>query len=126
MKENCIFCKIVNGSLPSNKVYEDDNFLAFLDINPLGPGHVQVIPKKHCRYVWDVPSEENVPGNIRDYFSLVQKIAKAQKKAFNADIIRSQIYGEEVEHAHVWIWPETPGNSTAFVENRDKIKNALQ
>lgn len=126
MKDNCIFCKIVQGSLPSNKVYEDVNFLAFLDINPLGPGHVQVIPKKHCRYVWDIPSEENIPGNIRDYFSIVQKIALAQKKAFNADIIRSQIYGEEVEHAHVWIWPETPGNSTDFTGNRDKILSELK
>jgi len=126
MKDNCIFCKIIQGTVPSNKVYEDEYFLAFLDINPLGPGHVQVIPKKHFRYVWDIPSEENIPGNIRDYFSIVQKIALAQKKAFNADIIRSQIYGEEVEHAHVWIWPETPGNSTNFIENRDKILNALK
>ena len=126
MKDNCIFCKIIQGSVPSNKVYEDEYFLAFLDINPLGPGHVQVIPKKHFRYVWDLPNEENIPGNIRDYFAIVQKIATAQKKAFNADIIRSQIYGEEVEHAHVWIWPETPGNSMNFTENRDKIKNALK
>ncbi len=82
--QDCIFCKIVNGEIPSNKVYEDEKFLAFLDINPLSPGHTQVIPKEHYRWVWDVP-------NIGEYFEVVKKIAKAQKKAFNVERVRSQI-----------------------------------
>lgn len=112
--EDCIFCKIVKNEIPCTKVYEDEHFLAFLDIRPLGPGHTQVITKQHYRFVWDVP-------NAGAYFEVVQKIALAQKKAFSADIVRSQVYGEEVHHAHVWVWPEVPGVADNLKENADKI-----
>ncbi|MBI2027728.1 MAG: HIT domain-containing protein [Deltaproteobacteria bacterium] len=94
----CVFCKIVNGEIPSVKVYEDAQFLAFLDIHPQSPGHSQVIPKKHFRWVWDVP-------NIGAYFEACQKIAKAMQKAFNTDIVHSRIIGDEVEHSHIWLIP---------------------
>ncbi len=123
--ENCIFCKIAKGEIPCEKIYEDENFLAFLDINPLAPGHVQVIPKKHYRWVWDLSAQAGVPGNIGDYFRVVQKIALAQKRAFNADIIRAQVYGEDVPHAHIWVWPETTGNEKDFKENARKIIASL-
>ena len=116
--ENCIFCKIIKGEIPCEKVYEDADFLAFLDINPLSPGHTQVIPKKHYRYVWDV-------SNAGKFFEIVKKIALAQKKAFNADIIRSQIYGEEIPHAHIWIWPDIKGDASNLKENGEKIIAAI-
>jgi histidine triad (HIT) family protein len=117
-EKDCIFCKIVNNEIPSTKVYQDENFLAFMDINPIAPGHVLVIPRTHYRWVWDVP-------NIGEYFEIVRKIALAQKKAFNADTVRSQIYGEEVPHAHIWVWPEVPGDEKNFTENANKIIRAL-
>lgn len=113
-EKNCIFCKIVRGEIPSTKIYEDENFLAFLDIHPLAPGHTQIIPKKHYRYVWDVP-------NAGEYFEVAKKIALAQKKAFGADIVRSQIYGEEVYHAHIWLWPDVPGDANNLSENAKKL-----
>jgi len=118
---NCIFCKIVNKEVPAEIVYEDNNFLAFLDINPRSPGHTLIIPKDHYRWVWDVP-------NIGEYFEVAQKIAIAQKKAFNADLIRSQIYGNEVFHAHTWIYPDesTKGDLKDFKINSDKIRNCIQ
>ncbi len=119
MDKNCIFCKIVAGAIPSHKVYEDDKFLAFLDIHPLAPGHVQIIPKEHYRYVWDVP-------NAGEYFEITRKLALAIKKGFGADIVRSQIYGEEVPHAHIWLWADIPGDINAFEENKNKIINALK
>jgi len=94
----CIFCKIVVGEIPSYKVYEDDNFFAFLDISPLNLGHTLIIPKKHYRWVWDVP-------NIGEYYQVVGKIAKAIKKAFNTDWVVSLVVGEAVPHAHVWLIP---------------------
>lgn len=112
--ENCIFCKIVNKEIPCTEIYEDDNFLAFLDINPRSPGHTQIIPKKHYRWVWDVP-------NIGEYFEIAKKIALAQKKAFNTDMVRSQVYGNEISHAHVWVWPETTGDEKDFEVNAKKI-----
>lgn len=96
--ENCVFCKIVKGEIPSYSVYEDDNFFAFLDIRPLNLGHTLVIPKVHVRWVWDVPA-------VGAYFEVVRKIALAQKKAFNTDFVASVVYGEEVPHAHVWLVP---------------------
>ena len=125
MNNDCVFCKIIKGEVPSYKVYEDANFLAFLDINPVGTGHTQIIPKKHYRWVWDLPAEANVPGNIREYFAVAQKIALAQKKAFGADMVRSQVYGEEVTHAHIWVWPETIGDAKDFTTNVKKIIEAL-
>ena len=117
---DCIFCKIVKGEIPSHKVYEDDNFFAFLDINPRGTGHAQVIPKQHYRWVWDVP-------NVGEYFEVVRKIAKAQQKAFNTELIRSQVYGEDVLHAHIWVWPhEADGDPKNFDENKEKILDSLR
>ena len=122
---NCIFCKIVAGEIPSYKVYEDENFFAFLDINPRASGHVQVIPKEHYRWVWDLPAGGK-QGSIGEYFEVVRKIAKAQQKAFQTDLIRSQIFGDEVEHAHIWVWPnEDGGGKKDFEGNLEKIRAAL-
>lgn len=119
--ENCIFCKIVSGEIPATKVYEDENFLAFLDIHPQTPGHAQVIPKAHYRWVWDVP-------NVGDYFEVVKKIAKAQQKAFNTEWILSKIIGDEVAHAHIWVFPsnEAVGDKDNLSENAEKIRLQLR
>lgn len=124
---NCIFCKIVNKEIPAHIVYEDDNFLAFLDINPLSPGHTLVIPKKHYRWVWDLPQDSETEPTIAKYFSIVGKIAKAQRKAFGQEMILSKIVGEEVPHAHVWIYPsnEAKGDKKDFVGNMKKITKNL-
>lgn len=124
---DCIFCKIVKREIPAYIVYENDNFLAFLDINPTSPGHTQVIPKKHYRWVWDVP-------NIGEYFEVVRKIAKAQQKAFNTEWILSKIVGEDVEHAHIWVFPASPAGGPNkeikaelkdFETNKNKILENL-
>jgi len=109
-ESNCIFCKIVRKEIPTEIVYEDENFLAFLDINPRSPGHTQVIPKQHYRWVWQVP-------NAGEYFEVVKKIALAQQKAFGQKSVWSRITGEEIEHAHIWIFPapstDDKGNPSA-------------
>lgn len=119
--ENCIFCKIVSGEIPVHKVYEDENFIALLDIHPLSPGHVQVIPKTHTRYVWDVP-------NAGEYFEVAKKIALAQRKAFGTQWILSKIVGDEVAHAHIWVYPsdEAQGEKSDIGGNADKLRQALQ
>jgi len=119
-KASCIFCKIASKEIPAEIVYEDENFLAFLDINPLSPGHTQIIPKEHHRWVWDVP-------NAGEYFEVARKIAKAQQKAFDTELIRSQIFGDEITHAHIWVFPHTSilGNKTDIRDNAEKIKMAL-
>ncbi len=117
----CIFCKIVSGEVPSYKVYEDDEFLGFLDIHPLSPGHTLLIPKKHYRWVWDVP-------NIGNYFEAVKKTAQAIQRGFKTEEVHSRIVGEEVPHAHIWIYPapgKTSGDPKNFSENAEQIKSAF-
>ncbi len=120
LDQNCIFCKIINKEIPANIVYENDDFLAFLDIRPQSPGHTLVIPKSHYRWVWDVP-------NIGQYYEVVRNIALAQKKAFNSEMIVSKVVGEEVHHAHVWVLPskETLGNKDDFAGNARLIRENL-
>ncbi len=103
-----------------NKVYEDENYLAFLDIHPQSPGHTQVIPKKHYRWVWDMPA-------VGEYFEVVKKIALAQRKTFNTDWILSKIVGDEIEHAHIWVFPNdnVAGDKNDLVGNTEKIRQAL-
>jgi histidine triad (HIT) family protein len=119
-EENCIFCKIVKKEIPAEIIYEDDNFLAFLDIHPQSPGHTQVIPKKHYRWVWDVP-------NAGEYFEVAQKIAKAQQKAFDTDWVLSRIVGDEVTHAHIWVFPNdnVEGDPKDFKGNGEKIRKTM-
>jgi len=112
--ENCIFCKVVKGEISHNKIYEDENFFAFLDARPQAPGHTLVVPKKHFRWVWDVP-------NLGEYFEVVRKIALAQRKAFNVEMIHSVVYGEEISHAHVSVWPEAMNERENFAGNAEKI-----
>lgn len=125
---DCIFCKIARGEIPAHKVYEDETYLAFLDIHPQSPGHAQVIPKTHYRWIWDLPAGRQVSPNIGDYFEVVRKIAKAQQKAFATDWILSKSIGDEVEHAHVWVFPneKVAGDKMDFAANAEKIRQALE
>ena len=120
MDNNCVFCKIVSGQLPAHTLCENEGFMAILDIRPSSLGHALIIPKQHYRWVWDVP-------NAGAYFEMAQKVANAQRKAFGIDMIKSKIMGEEVPHAHIWVYPDqsAPGNKEDFAGNADKIRAAL-
>ena len=117
---DCVFCKIVAKEIPASIVYEDTDFLAFLDINPQSPGHTQVIPKAHHRWVWDVP-------NVGAYFEVCRKIAQAQRKAFDTDFILSRIVGDEVPHAHIWVFPNSgvKGYKKDFDGNKNRVAAEL-
>lgn len=105
---DCIFCKIVKGELPSYKIYEDSDFMAFLDIQPRAKGHTLVIPKKHYRWVYDVPEKE-----FEKYWGVVLKVTKAMQKAMNPTFVTYVTHGLEIEHAHIHVVPRK--NETAFV-----------
>lgn len=101
----CVFCKIVKGEIPSVKVYEDEEFLAFLDIAPVNKGHTLVIPKRHAETFLDLTPEE--AGKL---YKVVNKVAKAVKEALNADglnilVNSGEASGQEVFHVHVHIIP---------------------
>lgn len=94
---DCIFCKIVTHELPSHTVFESDDFIAFLDIFPTVPGHTLVIPKKHARWVYDVP-------NFGAYWEAVLTVTNAIQKALKPQFVNYFTYGE-VPHAHIHILP---------------------
>ncbi|MBI5072916.1 HIT family protein [Candidatus Woesearchaeota archaeon] len=96
--ENCIFCKIAKGEIPCNKIYEDNEYLAFLDINPVNKGHTLVIPKKHFRWVYDVPEQGK-------YWTIAQKISQEMVKKIPAMFVHAVTWGEEVHHAHIHLIP---------------------
>ncbi len=96
----CIFCKIISREIPADIVYEDKNFLAFLDINPTQKGHILLMPKSHYRWVQDIPDD------------LTQESALLQKKIMNSltanigcDYILIAVEGLQVEHAHTHLIP---------------------
>lgn len=96
--DGCVFCEIVSGEIPSYKVYEDAFFLAFLDIRPLTKGNCLAIPKKHFRWVTDIP-------NFGEYWQVAKKVGLAAKEAFGAKWISFLTLGLEVPHAHIRIIP---------------------
>lgn len=116
---DCIFCKIVKGESPCYKVYEDEEFLAFLDIRPLNPGHTMVIPKAHYRWVWDIP-------NVGEYFEVARKIVNAIRKAFNTEWVVSMIFGEEAPHAHIWLVPRFSNDGHGGSVNVTNVKKLSQ
>ena|SRR3989344_4693223 len=112
---DCIFCKIIKGEIPCNKVYEDKDILAFLDIRPLNPGHTLVIPKKHYRWVWDIK-------DIDKFYKTTAKIANGIKKAFGTEYVVSLVLGEEVPHAHVWLVPRFKDDGHGSAIKLENIK----
>ena len=99
--EDCIFCKIIKGEIPSEKVYEDDDILAFKDIQPAAPIHVLVIPKKHIANLMEVSNEDSeLMGKI---VVVMQKIAKqlgVDEKGFRIISNCGPDSGQEVMHLH--------------------------
>lgn len=133
---DCIFCKIIRGDIPSNKVFEDDQILAFLDIQPISRGHTLVIPKKHSDNILQT-DEETLATTVKS----AQKIAAAVMKAtgadgFNLTVSSGAIAGQTVFHLHFHIiprfsndglksWPRSESEMESLEEAAEAIKIAL-
>lgn len=95
-----IFTKIIKGEIPCHKVYEDDKTLAFLDINPIQPGHTLVIPKIQAEFVWDLE-----PADYQALMDTVKKVALKMRETLDFKYIGEKIIGIDVPHAHVHLIP---------------------
>lgn len=124
---DCLFCEIINGNVPSRKVYEDNKVYAFLDISQVTPGHTLVIPKEHVRNIFEMDS--NVAA---DLFSRVPKITQAlrnsNEKINGANIVinNEEIAYQTVFHSHVHIIPrytEEDDFSVTFSNNSEKYSD---
>jgi histidine triad (HIT) family protein len=136
MSDN-VFKKIINKELPSSAVYEDDNFYAFLDINPTNPGHTLIVPKTPYANIYEMPD-----GLLSDMMPLIKKVAVAVKEGVGADGINiinnnEKAAGQVVFHYHVHViprfekddlppWPHTNYKEGEMEETRKKIASAIK
>lgn len=95
-----IFTRIINGEIPSYKVAEDDNYYAFLDINPVAVGHTLVVPKKEVDYIFDLDDE-----TLADMILFAKKIAKRLGEKVECKKVGITVIGLEVPHAHIHLVP---------------------
>lgn len=129
---DCIFCKIINQEIPANIVYQDDKFLAFLDINPVAAGHTLLIPKAHYNSMAETPDR-----TVGEIYVKAKELMLVLKKGLNADFVVLSVVGMDVPHLHIHLiprynndglasfWPTKkyqPGEVEAVIK---KIKNNL-
>lgn len=113
---NCIFCKIIKGELPSSKIYENDMLLAFLDIQPVNKGHVLIIPKQHKILIAELDNKI-----LGDMISLANKINQAIRKSdiksegINLFLADGEAAGQEVFHVHLHIIPRFKKDGFGFI-----------
>ena len=116
-----IFTKIVSGEIPSYKIAEDDNYLAFLDINPNTKGHTLVIPKKEINKLFDLDQKEYL-----DLMSFSYRVAKAIEKSVPCKRIGMSVIGLEVPHVHVHLIPINTMSNMRFVEKEKLTSNEFE
>lgn len=98
--DNCIFDKIISGEIPSHKIYEDEKVFAFLDIAPINPGHVLVIPKKHVENFYELENED-----YEAMMLVVKMVSEKIKEVLNPEKVGLLVEGFEVDHAHIHVIP---------------------
>ena len=108
--DNCIFCKIANGEIPSRTIYEDEQFRAILDLGPATKGHALILPKEHFADLFEMPAEL-----AADAMKLAKKLAALQKERLGADGLNlvqnnGEAAGQTVQHFHIHLIPRYEGD----------------
>ena len=117
MTDECIFCKIIDGSIPSFKLYESDKILAFLDINPLSDGHFLIIPKTHAEKLHQVPNDE-----LNEILVCAKTLAlKSGVQDYNILQNNGRIAHQIIMHVHFHLIPK-PDRATGLVMEWDTLK----
>ena len=113
-----LFSKIISGEIPSYKIAENDDFLAFLDIMPLAIGHTLVIPKKEIDYIYDLP--DNLLAQL---IIFSKEVAKKIEKVIDCERIGVSVIGLEVPHAHIHLIPMNTVSDMNFSKEKLKLSN---
>ena len=114
-----IFTKIIAGEIPSYKIAEDEQHLAFLDAMPLVKGHTLVIPKKETDFIFDLENED-----FKNLWSFAQTVAKKLEKAYPSQRIAVAVVGLEVPHAHIHLIPINKMDDMNFKNSRLKLSDS--
>ena len=133
-KEDCIFCKIANGDIPSKTLYEDEDFRVILDLGPATKGHALILPKEHADNLYELPDE-----TASKVFVLAKKLAMKMKEKLNCDglnIVQNngEVAGQTVFHFHMHLIPRYKNDKSGFGwkpgkltdEDRDEILEKLK
>ena len=115
---NCIFCKIIAGVIPSYKIYEDEEILAFLDVNPVNPGHTLIIPKEHTLDITTISND-----TLIKIFDKSKDIANLLINKLNADgftLLQNNGVSQEVKHFHLHVIPKYNKNVKIKIEDVHK------
>lgn len=109
-----LFTKIINGEIPSHKVYEDEHTYAFLDIHPVTPGHTLVVPKKQVEFLWDMDDDDYVRLQLS-----AKRIAAHIRDTLQVPYVGVQVEGVEVPHAHIKLIPFTDAAEFRYLPDAD-------
>ena len=118
--DDCLFCKIIKGEIPSYTIYEDDDVKAFLDINPETKGHTLIIPKKHSENIYDTDIE--MLKNIEEASQKVGELLTEKLDCKGITRMQNNGYGQEVKHYHMHIIPRYLDDSLTLKHNVHDIK----
>ncbi len=121
--DNCVFCKIVSGDIPSFKVLEDENHLAFLSVAPIAKGHTLIIPKSHSEYVFDM--EDNSLGDMMKFSKKVAPLLSNSLKPKTGKI-GIMVAGLEVSHTHIHLIPMDKEGDLSFINAKPASEDELE
>lgn len=122
MKDNnCLFCKIINGEIPSEKIYEDENVFVFLDINPTTNGDTLIIPKDHFKDIIELPNE--LLSYMQDVIKKLYPIYKEKLGCCGLTISTNTEYSQEIKHMHIHFIPRYLNDDVKHLSNKEILKD---
>ena len=121
---DCIFCKIINGDIPSYTIYENEDVKAFLDISPISNGHTLIIPKKHYDNIYDADIE--TLKHIEKASQIVGKLLKEKLGCNGVTRMQNNEYGQDVKHYHMHLVPRYQGDKLKVNFDKSNIKDAKE
>lgn len=116
---DCLFCKIINGDIPSKTVYEDELVKVFLDINPSTNGDMLVVPKKHCENIYDIDDEllKHMHKVVKDLYDLLKEKLSCE----GLTLVQNNGLGQEIKHYHIHVTPRYENDLIGITKNKDLL-----
>lgn len=122
--ENCIFCKIIKGEIPSMTIYEDDVVKVFLDINPTTNGDTLIVPKKHIENMLDL--DDKTLSHIHKISKEIYNVLKEKLNIDGLTFVQNNFYGQEIKHYHVHLIPRYKNDDVKQLSNKEILKEVKE
>ena len=122
--EDCIFCKIIKGEIPSMTIYEDDVVKVFLDINPTTNGDTLIVPKKHIENMLDL--DDKTLSHIHKISKDIYSVLKEKLNIDGLTLVQNNFYGQEIKHYHVHLIPRYKNDNVKQLSNKEILKEVKE